>query len=138
MGLRVLELYSYRESGGSKNCKRETRLLGILQFMSSTVWKGLFGKAADSLERSMDNEDEYMIHEQTPITNTFITTPTNLGNLNVAAYISGIIAGCLNGASFPARVTAHTVKGEGGGLEKTVFLVKFSREVMERDAVFDR
>jgi hypothetical protein len=139
VGLRVLELFCFRD-GTSKGAKRETRLLGVLQFVSTKVWKGLFGKDADSLERSMDNEDEYMIHEQTPMTNTFISTPPTLGSLNVAAYISGIIAGCLNGASFPARVTAHTVKSESGDAskDKTVFLLKFAPEVMERDAVFDR
>ena len=139
VGLKVLELFSYRESS-SKASKRETRLLGVLQFVSSVVWRGLFGKAADSLERSVDNPDEYMIHEQTPTTNAFVSTPLNLGQLNVAAYIAGIVAGALNGAAFPARVTAHTVKSETGDVakDKTVFLVKFSREVMDRDAVFDR
>lgn len=66
------------------------------------------------------------------------------------AYISGIIAGVLEGAGFPARVTAHSVALEDGesapsssttanvGLpprkEKAVFLVKFSASVLARDS----
>ena len=30
----------------------------MLQFVSATVWKGLFGKAADALEKSRENDDE--------------------------------------------------------------------------------
>ena len=54
VGQRVLELLVWRE----KNSKRETRILGILQFIHTTVWKTLFGKPADSLEKSRENEDE--------------------------------------------------------------------------------
>jgi hypothetical protein len=54
VGQRVLELLVWRE----KNSRRETRILGILQFIHTTIWKTLFGKPADSLEKSRENEDE--------------------------------------------------------------------------------
>lgn len=54
VGQRVLELIVWRE----KNSRRETRVLGILQFIHTTVWKTLFGKAADALEKSRDADDE--------------------------------------------------------------------------------
>ena len=54
MGAKILELYCYRE----RSSKRETKLLGILSFVYSTVWKVLFGKQADSLEKSTEQEDE--------------------------------------------------------------------------------
>ena len=88
-----------REKGG----RRETRLINILQFVSSTVWKSLFGKAADALERSTDNEDEYMISDSAPLTNQFISVPPDLGQLNCAAFIAGIIKGVLDGAQFVRR-----------------------------------
>lgn len=134
--------------------------MGILQFISSTVWKALFGKAADSLERSIDHVDEYMIVERDPITSTFISVPSDLGQFSADAYVSGIIAGILEGAGFPARVTAHSVRMEEGekviaannttsplssisiGLpprkEKAVFLVKFSSQVLEREAALEK
>jgi hypothetical protein len=54
VGQRVLELIVWRE----KNSRRETRILGILQFIHTTVWKTLFGKAADALEKSRESDDE--------------------------------------------------------------------------------
>jgi len=93
---------------------------------------------------------------------TFVSVPADFGGLSVDSYISGIIAGILAGAGFPARVTAHSValeEGEsvpstatvspstgsaslaaavGASLpprkEKTVFLVKFAQSVLTRDS----
>ncbi len=50
VGQRYLELVSLRERPG----KRETTVVGILQFLSGTVWMQLFGKTADALEKSTD------------------------------------------------------------------------------------
>lgn len=158
VGLKVLELLSYR----ARESKRETRLMNILQFVSSVVWKSLFGKAADSLERSIDHADEFMIVDYEPITSMYVSVPSDLGQLSVDAYLSGIIAGVLDGAGFTARVTAHSVNLEEGEMsagnapgsnlgasgsattnlpprkDKAVFLVKFSPEILERDAALDR
>lgn len=54
LGVRLLELISYRE----KNNKRETKLVNMLTFIAYTVWKVLFGKTADSLEKSTEHADE--------------------------------------------------------------------------------
>jgi hypothetical protein len=35
-----------------------------LHFITQTLWKSLFGAAADNLQRSVDSEDEYMIVEK--------------------------------------------------------------------------
>jgi hypothetical protein len=151
VGLKMLELLAYR----SREYKREIRLMSALQFVSTTVWKSLFGKPADSLERSIDHADEFMIVDYEPLTSTFVSVPSDFGQLSVDAYMSGIIAGVLSGAGFDARVTAHSVKLEEGEhvsdamvyhtanplpsrTEKAVFLVKFSPEVLERDASMDR
>ena len=107
-----------------------------------------------------------MIVDYEPITSVYCTVPSDLGQLSVDSYISGIIAGVLEGAGFPARVTAHsvaieegevynsagggtasggkTVGGNGGNMgllprkDKAVFLVKFSPEVLEKDAALER
>ena len=125
--------------------------MSILHFVSASVWKSLFGKSADSLERSIDNADEFMIVDYEAITSTFVSVPSDLGQLSVDAYISGIIAGVLDGAGFPARVTAHSVAVEEGeytkgssiiGLpprkDKAVFLVKFDKDVLARDTALER
>jgi hypothetical protein len=59
-----LELLAFRQ----KEYRRERRLMNLLQFISTQVWKSLFGKAADSLERSIDHADEFMIVDYSPIT----------------------------------------------------------------------
>lgn len=124
--------------------------MNVLQFISTQVWKSLFGKPADSLERSIDHADEFMIVDYEPLTSTFVSVPSDFGQLSADAYMSGIVAGVLSGAGFSARVTAHAVRLEPGensssssnGLpprkEKAVFLIKFSQEVLERDAAMDR
>ena len=71
-----------------------------------------------------------MIHENAPITNAFASVPSDMGQLNCASFIAGIIAGILDSAKFHARVTAHCL---GDGTERTVFLVKFSQEVIDRE-----
>mmetsp|Transcript_9188 Transcript_9188/g.19903 ORF Transcript_9188/g.19903 Transcript_9188/m.19903 type:complete len:204 (+) Transcript_9188:63-674(+) len=146
VGLKMLELITYR----NREFKRETRLMNILHFVSTQVWRALFGKPADSLERSVENADEFMIIDNDPLTSTFCSVPADFGQLSVDAYISGIVAGVLTGAGFSARVTAHSVALEEGERtansntslpprkDKAVFLVKFAPEVLERDAAMDR
>jgi hypothetical protein len=146
VGLKVLELLAYR----SKEYKRETRLMSVLQFVSSQVWKSLFGKPADSLERSIDHADEFMIVDHEPLTSTYASVPPDLGQLSADAYMSGIIAGCLMGAGFSARVTAHNVPYDNEHVqqqqqptvmprkEKAVFLVKFDTAVLNRDAALEK
>jgi len=129
VGTRVVELLSYRD----RKTKRELSVIGILQFISTCCWKALFGKAADSLERSTENENEYMVHDSEPLTNRFVSVPHRLGQLNCAAYIAGITAGILDGANFTACVTAHTVFPGPGFREKTVFLIKFPSDAIVND-----
>lgn len=62
MGVRALDLLIWRD----KNSKRETRVLGMLYFIHTTVWKTLFGKQADSLEKSTENEDECRLNAKGP------------------------------------------------------------------------
>ncbi|KAK5583110.1 hypothetical protein RB653_004700 [Dictyostelium firmibasis] len=130
IGPRLLELLCVRE----KNSKRETKLLGILSFIHTTVWKSLFGKPADSLEKSTEADDEYMISDNNMVVNKFISLPKHLSSLNCAAFVAGIIEGILCSAEFPARVTAHNVAVEGKRFPKTVILIKFNPEVIERNA----
>ncbi|PIK42528.1 putative trafficking protein particle complex subunit 5 [Apostichopus japonicus] len=52
VGIRMLDLIFIREKG----LRRETKLLNILLFIKSNVWKALFGKEADKLEHANDEE----------------------------------------------------------------------------------
>ena len=50
----------------------------------------LFGKMADGLQKSTDDEDEYRIIENNPITNRYIP-PLKNNSVNCASFIGGII-----------------------------------------------
>ncbi|VAH45405.1 hypothetical protein VPH35_028513 [Triticum aestivum] len=128
VGARVLELLCHREKGN----RRETRLLGILSFIHSNVWKVLFGKVADSLEKGTEHEDEYMISEKELLVNRFISVPKDMGAFNCGAFVAGI--GVLDNAGFPAVVTAHFVPIEGQQRPRTTILIKFAEEVLRRES----
>jgi hypothetical protein len=66
VGARLLDLLTYREKG----TRRELRLVGMLSFVQTIVWKALFGKPADSLERSIEHEDECMRSNTDPAIRT--------------------------------------------------------------------
>jgi len=129
IGLRVCELVACRE----RLTKRETKIVTMLQYVSQVVWKHLFNKTADNLERSVDATDEFMIYENEPITNKFVSVPPDFGSFNCASFIAGIIAGILDSSGFKCKVTAVLVQDEGEA-DKTVYLIKFAAEVMEREA----
>lgn len=103
------------------------------------MWQHLFGRQADRLEKSSNpaTPDEYMIIDNEPLVNQFVSVPREMSQLNCAAFVAGIIEGVCDGAAFPARVTAHSVGGKAEEGEmwpgKTVFLVKFAPEVLERE-----
>lgn len=106
-----------------------------------------------------------MIFDNEPLVNTYISLPRELSSLNCAAFVAGIIEGVCDGAGFPTEgVSAHSVgdqdEGAGGGgggggaggaeggggkkaagplwPGKTVFLIKFKKEVLEREEILGR
>jgi hypothetical protein len=127
VGHKMLELQCWREKQGKLDGKRINKREDLLTFISTNMWKAMFGKSADSLERSTNSEEEYMIYEAGPITNQFISVPADMGNFNCAAYLAGIISGMLESANFPAKVTAvDTTTGDEGGAASTVYLIEFT------------
>ena len=75
----------------------------MLQFIHNNVWKMLFGKMADGLQKSTDDEDEYRI-----------------------------IEGILNSADFRCKVSAFFF--EQDGITKTLYIIKFDKDVINRDS----
>lgn len=120
IGQRLLELLLWRDG---RSAKRETRILGILQFITTTLYRSIFNKPADALEKSRDNEDEYMLIDNDPMVSSYISIPKEMSQLNCAAFVAGIIEAVLDGCLFPSRVTAHSVPTEQFP-GKTVFLSK--------------
>ena len=55
------------------------------------------------------SHDPDMIHEHSPITNAFVSVPADMGQLNCAAFIAGILAGILDAAKFVRDTILHSV-----------------------------
>ena len=125
VGYRVLELVCYRERRG----RRDNKIIPMLQFVTNNCWKCLFGKEADSLQASAEEDGVYYIYEAEPVTNQFVSVPSNNTGLNCAAYIAGIISGILTGAGF----TTTSVQALFAEDQRTVFVIKFEPEVIARD-----
>ncbi|KAG9393016.1 Transport protein particle (TRAPP) component [Carpediemonas membranifera] len=115
LGLKVLELMTYREKANRKDT-----LESFLSFISNNVWRMLFGRPADGLQR-IPADNSYMILESVPITNRYIEA----GQLNPATFITGIIIGMLRAAGFNNPVETHVWKKDESTNETTnVYLVK--------------
>ncbi|OIW30371.1 trafficking protein particle complex subunit 5 [Coniochaeta ligniaria NRRL 30616] len=138
IGQKLLDLLLIREPPRSQ--LRPLNIIALLHLIKINLWTHLFGRQADRLEKSSNPEtpDEYMIVDNEPLVNAYISVPKEMSQLNCAAYVAGIIEGVCDGAGFPARVTAHSVGGKEEGEMwpgKTVFLVKFEGEVLERESL---
>ncbi|KAI9638391.1 NO signaling/Golgi transport ligand-binding domain-containing protein [Dioszegia hungarica] len=138
-GLRILSLILLRntQQAGGKDPKREHRLIPILQFVHTQVYKYCFGKPADGLERSVEGEDEYMLTMNQPPLTQHISIPKDMSQLSCEAFTAGIVEGVLDGLDVPARVTAHTV-GTDQYPQRTVILIKLDQKVMDREEVLGK
>ncbi|KAF2011314.1 trafficking protein particle complex subunit 5 [Aaosphaeria arxii CBS 175.79] len=149
LGLRLLDLLLSRTSNPLSSI-RPTRILPLLQFIAQTLWRHLFGRPADALERSESDAGQYMLYDNEPLVNQYISLPREMSQLNCAAFVAGIVEGVCDGAGFATEsVTAHSVgeqQAEGGGTGggggmwpgKTVFLIQFKPEVLEREEILGR
>ncbi|KPI36100.1 Transport protein particle subunit trs31 [Cyphellophora attinorum] len=116
---------------------RPLRILSLLNLLTTKLYPLLFSRPADSLEQSTTNKNEYMIIDNTPMTNAYISVPKELSQLSVAAWIAGVIEGVCDGAGFDAKVSAHN-NGTDAWPGRTVFLLRFEEGVVSRDGELER
>ena len=133
IGVKLLDLLLYRQP--PRSALRPTRILDLLQFIQGTLWRALFNRGADALEQSTSKKNEYMIIDNEPVVNTYISIPKEMSQLNCAAFVAGMIEGICDAAGFSTDgVTAHWADG---GDEmwpgKTIFLLRFKESVIERE-----
>lgn len=100
VGQRVLELTTYRAESNSKAPKRETRFLPTLMSIHSNLWKFLFGRQADAIEKSVSNDDEYMVVDNDPPWERFISVPKDMSQLSCSSFTAGIVEAVLDGLGF--------------------------------------
>ncbi|GLC37374.1 hypothetical protein PLESTB_001594200 [Pleodorina starrii] len=133
VGLRVLELLSYRE----KVLRRKTDVLDILRFIHGPAWQYLFGKTADDLQQAAHAEDEYYIRDYDLLVSRYISVPRSYEPFNPGTLAAGIMRGMLDSAGFPARVTAHFVSHKDRPRPITTFMIKLEPSVMQRQAYLE-
>ncbi|KAJ5909112.1 hypothetical protein N7495_001794 [Penicillium taxi] len=150
LGLRLLDMLFYRATSTSSSAlssssttssppNRPLRILTLLHLIHGPLWRLLFQRAADALEHSVspDTPNEYMITDNEPLVNTYISVPREMNMLNCAAYVAGVIEGVCDGCGFEAKVSAHNQPTDMWP-SRTVFLVRFGDSVMEREKVLER
>jgi trafficking protein particle complex subunit 5 len=133
IGIKLLDLLLYRQP--PRSATRPTRILDLLQFIHGTLWRALFSRSADALEQSTSKKNEYMIIDNEPLVNSYISIPKEMSQLNCAAFVAGIIEGMCDAAGIATDgVTAHWA-GEGDEMwpGKTIFLLRFKESVVERE-----
>ncbi|KAI0345865.1 TRAPP I complex [Trametopsis cervina] len=132
VGTRVLELMVWRTEASSKAPKREIRFLPALMSIHTQVWKSVFGKPADAIEKSVENQDEYMIIDNDPSITRYVSVPRDMSQLSCSSFSAGIVEAVLDGLGFPARVTAHNTPTDQLP-NRTTILIKLEPSVMERE-----
>ncbi|KAJ5690131.1 hypothetical protein N7462_004523 [Penicillium macrosclerotiorum] len=150
LGLRLLDLLFYRSTSTSSSAlsssstsssppNRPLRIITLLHLIHGPLWRLLFGRSADALEHSVspDTPNEYMITDNDPLVNTYVSVPREMSMLNCAAFVAGIIEGVCDGCGFEAKVSAHNQPTEMWP-SRTVFLLRFGDSVMEREKVLER
>lgn len=143
LGMRLLDLLMYRTSpagsatGSSAPAQRPLRILPLLTLINNKLYPLLFSRPADSLEQDTADPSKYMIIDNTPLTNQYISVPKEMNQLSVAAFIAGIIEGVCDGAGFACKVSAHN-QGTDVWPNRTVFLIAFDESIMEREKELER
>ena len=90
-----------------KKGQHETKILGILQLIHTNLWTTMFGRKADSIEKGTDSDNEYMVNDANLSLTKYISVPDDLGGFTPASFVAGVVKGFLDGADFPAKVSAH-------------------------------
>ncbi|KAG2160161.1 NO signaling/Golgi transport ligand-binding domain-containing protein [Suillus bovinus] len=133
-GTRVLELMIWRAESSSKAPKREIRFLPALMSIHTQVWRAVFGRPADAIEKSVENEDEYMIIDNDPPIERHISVPKDMNQLSCSSFTAGIVEAVLDGLGLPARVTAHNTPTQQFP-SRTTILIKLDKSVLEREEI---
>lgn len=107
IGTRLLELLPLRDSLYPSSSLRSppppTRIISLLPMLSyihSTLYRHLFNRPADSLEKSTENEDEYMIGDDDCVLTRGVEVPRDMEGLSCVALLAGVVEGVLDGAGF--------------------------------------
>ena len=91
IGIKLLDLLLYREP--TRTQLRPLSIIALLHFIKQNVWLHLFGRQADRLEKAADptTPNDYMIIDNEPLVNQYISVPREMSQLNCAAFVAGVV-----------------------------------------------
>ena len=122
IGCTLLEVI---EQNNTINYKRHTKAVQALIQMKDQIWKYIFGYSADDLKQTVDDENCYMICDNSPFVTRYISHPQDIKKVfNCNSFVAGIVQGILNSAGFKCKVTAHP-DPDAEETDGVIFLVKF-------------
>ena len=113
LGVRIVELLPLRDSLPPSTSRSATgpprfiRLLPLLHYVHTPVYRYLFSRPADALEKSTENEDEYMIADNDPVLTRGVEVPREMSSLSCMALVAGVVEAIMDGWGF-VRVTLTT------------------------------
>jgi hypothetical protein len=132
MGTRVLKLMVWRVESCSKAPKREIRFLPALMSIHTQVWRAVFGKPADAIEKSVENDDECvslnlinitfkfvwanangtadMIIDNDPPLERHVSVPRDMSQLSCSSFTAGIVEAVLDGLGFVSLSFVSSLK----------------------------
>ena len=109
----------WRAESSSKTPKREIRFLPALMSVHTQVWRAVFGRPADAIEKSVENQDECrslpalslpsdtptdMIIDNDPLLERHISVPRDFSTLSCSSFAAGIVEAVLDGLGFVSLV----------------------------------
>ena len=124
--MKVLELNVWRTESTSKAPKREIKFLPALMSIHTQIWRAVFGKPADAIEKSVENDDECMfltscpcpvvertfldmiVDNDPPITRN-ISVPRDMSQLSCSSFTAGIVEAVLDGLGFVCCQVFHKI-----------------------------
>lgn len=122
------ELYSYisassidlEESGVLSNLKHLS-FITLLQFIQDTVWKYMFGKKADDIQKINEDDSSYAIIDNEPLIASLVLPA------KVNEFICGIIKGVVESATYKCESVSTQILEDKKYSNKSAYIIKLQK-----------
>lgn len=122
------EIYSYistttvelEESGVIKNLKHLS-FITLLQFIQDTIWKYMFGKKADDIQKINEDDSSYAIIDNDPLIASLVLPA------KVNEFICGIIKGVVESANYKCESVNTQILEDKTYNNKSAYIIKLQK-----------
>uniref|UniRef100_A0A0N4ZSW8 Trafficking protein particle complex subunit 5 n=1 Tax=Parastrongyloides trichosuri TaxID=131310 RepID=A0A0N4ZSW8_PARTI len=109
-----------------KGYKRDNKFHNVLLFIKGPMWKNLWGKEVDKVEKSNEDPCKYFFFEKEPVINTYISQRKDKTDINCATFNAGIIEAILTELGYACKVSAHWHNG-------TTYMIVFEEDYPSKE-----